>query len=165
MDNLAAPCQHSGLANWRSPIDQQQYDPQAMRKEYDSFGSAMKETPALNGSFFLSEGYSLAGVKAVPSEMTAYANRDGKFLASPVMRSSPPDTEAAQAAAKLRNELRSIFYEASGQTKLHAYVNYAFGNESKQNWYGYEQWRQDKLLAMKKKHDHQRKFSLYAPTA
>ncbi|KAK6076645.1 hypothetical protein SCUP234_07040 [Seiridium cupressi] len=147
MDNEAAPCQHSGLANWRFPIDQQQYDPQAMRKEYDS------------------KGYSLAGVRAVPSEMTAYANRDGKFLASPVMRWSPPDTEAAQAAAKLRNELRSIFHEASGQTKLHAYVNYAFGNESKQNWYGYEQWRQDKLLAMKNKHDPQRKFSLYAPTA
>ncbi|KAM0817783.1 putative FAD-binding PCMH-type domain-containing protein [Seiridium cardinale] len=76
-------------------------DPQAMRKAYDPFCSAMKETPALNGSgsFFLIEGYSLAGVKAVPSATTVYGNRDGKSVVSPVRRWTPSDAEVAQAAA------------------------------------------------------------------
>ncbi|KAK9780291.1 hypothetical protein SCAR479_02928 [Seiridium cardinale] len=101
MDNSAAPCQHIGLANWRFPTDLQQCDPQAMRKAYDPFCSAMKETPALNGSgsFFLIEGYSLAGVKAVPSATTVYGNRDGKSVVSPVRRWTPSDAEVAQAAA------------------------------------------------------------------
>lgn len=44
-------------------------------------------------------------------------------------------------------------------------MNYAFGDESTQNWYGYEQWRQDRLSALKRKYDPNSKFSFYAPIA
>lgn len=58
-----------------------------------------------------------------------------------------------------------ILFQGSGETQLHAYVNYAFGEEEPRNWYGYEQWRLDKLKALKDKYDPRRKFSFYAPVA
>ncbi|KAI1872174.1 uncharacterized protein JN550_003893 [Neoarthrinium moseri] len=165
LDNSAAPCQHTGFANTRFPVDMQTYDPQAMRKAYDLFAKASLETPAFNGSFFLIEGYSLQGVKAIPSDTTAVPFRDGNLLIAPVIRWDPSDSTLAQKATDLGNELRNIVFEASGQSELLTYVNYAFGDETKQNWYGFEQWRQDKLLAVKDKYDPLRKFSFYAPIA
>ncbi|KAI1373506.1 putative FAD-dependent oxygenase [Hypoxylon crocopeplum] len=164
-DNEAAPCQHTGLANTRFPIDIESYDVQAMRKMYDLFTSATQETPALNGSFFLFEGYSLKGVKVVPPESTAFAFRGDNILVAPVISWVPSGPELAQKATDLGNDLRRILYDATGRTELHAYVNYAFGDETPKNWYGYEQWRQDSLLALKNKYDPMRKFSFYAPIA
>ena len=68
-------------------------------------------------------------------------------------------------AAKLGNDLRQILYEGSGRSELHTYVNYAYGDESLQNMYGYEEWRQERLLSLKNKYDPDRKFSFYSPIA
>ncbi|ETS85960.1 hypothetical protein PFICI_03985 [Pestalotiopsis fici W106-1] len=165
MDNTAGPCQHTGISNMRFPIDIKTYDPQAMRKVYDAYAAASIETPELNGGFMLIEGYSLAGVKAVSSETTAFAHRDDNLLFAPVMHWNSTSAELDQKAIDLGNQLRDIVYQATNQTELHAYVNYAAGDEGKQSWYGYEQWRQDKLLAVKDKYDPQRRFSFYAPIA
>ncbi|KAI1451499.1 FAD binding domain protein [Annulohypoxylon moriforme] len=51
--------QKVGLINNRFPIDVEIYDVQAQRQVYDLFSSATHETPALNNSLFLFEGYSL----------------------------------------------------------------------------------------------------------
>ncbi|KAI1500378.1 hypothetical protein F5X99DRAFT_410079 [Biscogniauxia marginata] len=152
LDNEAASCQHTGLANTRFPIDIESYDVPAMRKFYDLFASATQETPALNASFLLVKGYSLAGVKAVPSAATAFAFafRSDNLLVAPK-------------ATDLGNELRRILYEASGRSELHTYIDYAFGDETPKNWYGHEEWCQDRLLALKNKYDPERKFSFYAP--
>ncbi|KAI0156018.1 putative FAD-dependent oxygenase [Pestalotiopsis sp. NC0098] len=165
MDNTAGPCQHTGISNMRFPVDIRKYDPQAMRTVYDTYAAASIETPELNGGFMLIEGYSVAGVKAVPSESTAFAFRDDNLLFAPVIHWNSTSAELDQKAINLGNQLRDIVHNATGQTELHAYVNYAAGGEGKQSWYGYEQWRQDKLLAVKDKYDPQRRFSFYAPIA
>ncbi|KAI0179621.1 FAD binding domain protein [Hypoxylon sp. FL1284] len=159
------PCQKSDFASTRFPVDVQSYDVQAMRKVYDRFASATKETPALNGSFLMAEGYSLRGVKAVPSDSTAFAFRDANFLIAPVIRWPPSGPEVAQKGVDLGKELRQIVHEATGEPELHTYVNYAFGDETPQNCYGYEQWRQDRLRDLKQKYDPQNKFRFYAPIA
>ncbi|KAI0376618.1 FAD binding domain protein [Hypomontagnella monticulosa] len=164
-DNNSPPCQKLGMVNARFPIDLDAYSPAAQRKVYDLFASATQETPALNGSFFLFEGYSLQGVQAVPSESTAYPFRSDKLLIAPVMSYVPAGPELDQKAMKLGNDLRRILHEATGREELHTYVNYAIGSETKQNWYGYESWRQERLLELKNKYDPQRKFSFYAPIA
>jgi hypothetical protein len=59
-------------------------------------------------------------------------------------------------------EMRRILVEAS-HAKLHAYVNYAFGDETLQEMYGHEPWRVSKLKDLKKKYDPSGKFNFYAP--
>ncbi|KAI1485795.1 FAD binding domain protein [Biscogniauxia mediterranea] len=165
LNNEAAPCQHTGLANTRFPLDIQVYDVPAMRQVYDEFAAATQATPALNGSFFLIEGYSLQGVQAVASESTAFPSRGDPLLVAPVISWAPAGPELARQAADLGTRLRRILHEASGRAEMHTYVNYAFGDEAPENWYGYEPWRQERLRQLKDKYDPERKFSFYAPIA
>ncbi|KAI1444622.1 FAD binding domain protein [Annulohypoxylon stygium] len=163
--NNSPACQKAGLVNYRFPIDIESYHIPAQRQVYDLFASATKETPALNGSFFLFEGYGTQGVKAMPSESTAYPFRSDNLLISPVINYAGVDAELDKKAVELGENLRRILHEATGREEMHTYVNYAYGEETKQNMYGYEQWRQDRLLELKNKYDPQRKFSFYAPIA
>ncbi|XXG99456.1 hypothetical protein Hte_005795 [Hypoxylon texense] len=164
-DDASAPCQHVGLANLRYPIDIESYDIQAMRQVYDLFTTATQETPALNGSFFLVEGYPVQGVQAISSESTAFPYRGDNLLVAPVLSYKPAGPDLDRKADDLGNQLRQIIHKATNRKELHSYVNYAAGDETKQSWYGSEQWRQDKLLALKEKYDPDRRFSFYAPIA
>ncbi|KAI0198019.1 FAD binding domain protein [Astrocystis sublimbata] len=163
--NDALPCQKSGLVNIRFPIDLQNYNVDAQRKVYDLYASNTKTTPALNGSLFLFEGYSLDAVKAIPSDQSAFPNRGANLLVSPLLTYAPGDAELDKTAAELGKNVRQILYEGSGQKDLYTYVNYAFGDETVENWYGHEPWRQDRLKALKQKYDPLGRFSLYAPIA
>lgn len=163
--NESPPCQKAGLVNMRFPLDLLSYNVQAQRDAYDLFEAVTQKTPELNGSSFLFEGYSLQGVQAVASDSTAYPFRSDNLLVSPVITYSPAGADLDKRAVKLGQGLRQILHKASGREVMHTYVNYASGDESPQNWYGAEKWRQDKLLALKKKYDPLGKFNFYAPIA
>ena len=156
-------CQKTGFAALRFPLELQVYNVPAQRQVYDTYNAAMKETPALNNSIALFEGYSMQGVKAVPAPSTAFPFRDSNLLVAPVIffqQSSPELTKKAEA---LGTQLRDILFKASGQPTIRAYVNYAFGTEGPVQWYGSESWRQEKLKTLKKKYDPEGKFNYYAP--
>ncbi|GAW10739.1 hypothetical protein ANO14919_000740 [Xylariales sp. No.14919] len=163
LSNDAIPCQKPGLVYTRFPIDLQTYDIAAQRKVYDMFASATQQTPALNGSLFLFEGYSLQGVKAIPSDQSAFPFREDNLLLAPTISYMPGPPELHAAAVDLGESLRQVLHEASGREELHAYVNYALGSETEKNWYGYDEWRQARLKALKEKYDPLGKFSFYAP--
>jgi hypothetical protein len=156
-------CQKLGFAALRFPVELQVYSVPAQRQVYDIFSATIKETPALNNSVALFEGYPLQGVRAIPAPSTAYPFRESNLLVSPVMLYQEAGPELSKKAEALGTQLREILYKASGQANLRSYVNYAFGNEGHEQWYGAEQWRQDKLKALKKKYDPKGKFSFYAP--
>lgn len=164
-DNASPPCQKAGLANTRFPIDHEIYDIPSQREAFDLFSSVTRDIPALNGSLFLYEGYSLQGVRAIPDDSTAYPFRGDALLQAPLILYAQDGPELESKAAQFGQDLRNIVYKGTGRKELHTYVNYAFGSESKMNMYGYEQWRQDRLLELKNKYDPQRKFSFYAPIA
>lgn len=46
---------------------------------------------------------------------------------------------------------------------MHTYVNYAHGDETLQELYGYEAWRVSRLESLKSKYDPKGHFSFYAP--
>ncbi|XDG06196.1 hypothetical protein ABKA04_005811 [Annulohypoxylon sp. FPYF3050] len=163
--NEDSPCQKVGLVNTRFPLDVETYDIQAQRQVYDLFSKATHENPALNGSLFLFEGYSLQGVKAVPAESTAVSYRGDNLLFSPLIIYPPEGEDLEKQAAQLGEDLRQILHKATGRENMHTYVNYAFGTETKEQMYGFEDWRQKKLLDLKNKYDPNRKFSFYAPIA
>ncbi|KAI1409703.1 FAD binding domain protein [Hypoxylon sp. FL1857] len=163
--NESPPCQKAGLVNVRFPIDVESYNITAQRKAYDLFASATQQNTVFNNSLFLFEGYPTQGVKSVSRETTAFPFRSDSLLLSPLITYAPAGPDLDKAAAKLGNDLRQILHEGTGRSELHIYVNYAFGDEKRENWYGYEQWRQERLLALKNKYDPLRKFSFYAPIA
>ncbi|KAI8632202.1 putative FAD-dependent oxygenase [Xylariaceae sp. FL1651] len=164
-DSEAATCQHLGVANTRFPVYLQSYNSQSIRKVYDLFTSVTQDNPALNGSRILFEGYSLKGMKAVPSKLAAYPFRGDNLLVAPLVSWTPSGRELSQKAADFGNSLRQILHDGTGRSELHAYVNYAFGDETPKNWYGYEHPRQQRLLSLKNKYDPDRRFSFYAPIA
>ncbi|KAJ4419213.1 hypothetical protein N0V82_005120 [Gnomoniopsis sp. IMI 355080] len=166
-DFNASVCQNKvgGTASLRFPIDLVIYNGTALQNAYDLFATAVQDTPALNGSVILIEGYATRGLQSIPQDSTAVSFRQYNLLLSPLMRYVPDGEALAAKAISVGQSLRNVLREGTGRKDFHAYVNYAFGTETKEEMYGHEKWRQDKLLALKNKYDPYRRFSFYAPIA
>ncbi|KAI1250958.1 hypothetical protein MGN70_008019 [Eutypa lata] len=159
----SGPCQKAGLANPRFPIYIEKYNVEAQKLAYDAFAAGVQGNSSFSASIFMFEAYPVQGVQAIDSDSTAFAFRSDSILAAPLITYTPAGEELDKQASELGNTLRGIVHEGSGREELHAYVNYAYGNESPQNWYGYEPWRQDRLAALKKQYDPEGRFSFFAP--
>ncbi|KAI1393348.1 FAD binding domain protein [Hypoxylon trugodes] len=157
------PSQKTGLANPRFPAYIKEYNVAAQKLAYDAFAAEVSGNSPFAKSIFMFESYPVQGVQAIESDSTAFAFRDDNILTAPLIAYMPSSDELDRQAAELGNKLREIIRRGSGSEELHAYVNYAFGDESPQNWYGYEQWRQDRLMALKKKYDPDCRFNFFAP--
>ncbi|KAI1355390.1 hypothetical protein F5Y01DRAFT_327100 [Xylaria sp. FL0043] len=163
-ENRDAPsCQKIGQVNIRFPIDLEFYNVTAVERAYDLFSTTTQKYPVLNNSIFLFEGYSLQGVREISSASTAYPFRQDNYLVSPLITYASEGSEIHDTAINFGENLRAILHAGSDREELHTYVNYAFGNEKPQNWYGYEQWRQGRLSALKKRYDPLSRFNFYGP--
>lgn len=163
--NNQPPCQKGALANPRFPIYLQSYNVDAQTKAYNVFANAVRGTSAFNNSIFMFEGYSMEGVQAIPSGSSAFAFRSENILAAPLINYLPAGSTLDSQVANLGNQLRDILRDGTGMDDFRAYVNYAYGDESLQELYGCESWRQNRLKALKTKYDPTGKFSFYAPIA
>lgn len=74
-----------------------------------------------------------------------------------------PNSTLDPIAIQAGKNLRKIIFEGEESLKFHAYVNYAHGDETLQEMYGYEDWRQEKLRQLKSLYDPKGRFSFYAP--
>jgi hypothetical protein len=118
--------------------------------------------PDLRISFVLLEAYSTSGVEAISADKTAYPDRFNQILVSPFMYYPRGNASLDNIAADFGGRMRSALRDGSGQP-LHAYVNYAHGDESLAALYGYEDWRLSRLKGLKAKYDPCGKFGYYAP--
>lgn len=159
------PCQVAGLSNPRFPLYLDAYDVAAQREAYDVFAKGTHDNAEFANSLFMFEAYSLQGVRAVADGSTAFAFRGDSLLTAPLITYEPRGGDLDGKAAALGEELRSILHRASGRKEMHAYVNYAYGDETKREWYGGAAWRQDKLRRLKDKYDPEGHFNFYAPLA
>ncbi len=159
------PCQFAGMANPRFPVYLPGYNATAMQEVYDLFKAGTAGSSPFAGSLFMFEGYSTQGVKAVSDASTAYAFRVDNLLVAPLIQYTPGTAALDAQAQQFGNQLRQALHRGSGRTQMHTYVNYAYGDETPLAWYGADQWRQDRLKALKKKYDPKGKFSFYAPAA
>jgi hypothetical protein len=160
------PCQDFGFNNPRFPIYIKSYNIPAMRKAYDLYASAVggSASPYTN-SIFMFEDYATKGVRAFDTKTSAFGFRQDLVLGAPLIIYAPEDAARDAAVKELGNKLRDIIREGTGSSELHSYVNYAYGNEGPQSWYGYEPWRQDRLKSLKKKYDPKGRFSFYGQIA
>ncbi|RKK88811.1 hypothetical protein BFJ71_g12755 [Fusarium oxysporum] len=152
-----------GFTGLRYPIGLKTYDLLAVRKVFNEIADMSKRVPEFAGSFFLLEGYSTHGVKAIDAKKSAFPHRDDEILVTPYILYKPNatlDGLAQEHGEKLRRHL----LEASGDPEhLRAYVNYAHGFESLEEMYGHEPWRIEKLKTLKKKWDSENRMRFYAP--
>ncbi|PVH70236.1 FAD-binding domain-containing protein [Cadophora sp. DSE1049] len=151
-----------GLYRHLFPVGLKRYNPAAQRKIYNLFNNLTATYPSIAfTSTFVMEGYSTQAVTSVPDESTAFPFREDNILQSPVWGYTDPSLSAEIIAVS--KEMRRILVDASGSNKLHAYVNYAFGDETLPEMYGHEPWRVKKLKQLKKKYDPNGRFNFYAP--
>jgi hypothetical protein len=68
-----------------------------------------------------------------------------------------------QKAIAFGDNFRLALHKADESAEMHTYVNYAHGDETLQETYGYEAWRLDRLKTLKKKYDPEGHFDFYAP--
>lgn len=157
------PCQKLGFSNTRFPLYLESYNASAQVKAYELYAAIANPKSAYNNSLFLFEGYSTQGVRSTDESSTAFAFREANILVAPVLIYPPSTTETDYDAALQGNELRQILHEGSGYTDMRVYVNYAYGDETQEHWYGAETWRQRRLQNLKSKYDPEGRFSFYAP--
>jgi hypothetical protein len=165
------PCQDFGFSNPRFPIYTSAYNTTAQRKAYDLFASAISssggeaQSPYAN-SIFMFENYPTAGVRVRDNSASAFGFRDEyHLLSAPLIIYNSTGPAQDEEVKQLGTRLREILWEGTGSEELHTYVNYAYGDEGPQSWYGYEGWRQEKLRMLKNKYDPKGRFSFYAPIA
>ncbi|KAF4457591.1 6-hydroxy-D-nicotine oxidase [Fusarium albosuccineum] len=154
-----------GYTGLRYPIGLKTYDLPAVRRVFDEITETSRRTPELAGSFFLLEGYSTYGVKAVDEKASAFPHRDDEILVTSYIMYKP-NASIDALAQEYGEKLRTHLLEASEEPKrLRAYVNYAHGVESLESMYGWEEWRLEKLRKLKQKWDPKNRMRFYNPIA
>lgn len=157
------PCQKDGSSNPRFPLYLETYNVTAQKKAFELFAENIRGDSVFNNSLVTFDGYSMPAVQSVDAESTAFAFRDLNVLVGPLISYKSDGVEMDAQAAELGNQIRQILHEGTGRDQVAAYVNYAFGNEGPEQWYGSESWRQSRLQSLKSKYDPEGLFSFYAP--
>ncbi|MCJ1377218.1 hypothetical protein MMC17_000310 [Xylographa soralifera] len=155
-------CQH-GYNRIQYPVGLLTYNISTSRQVFELFKNQTLETPAFNLSTVAFEGYSLEAVKAVASDSTAFPHREDNILASILAVYAPDPALDAQAVAWGKQTRDMLHAGDEPGRMLNVYVNYAFGDETQEQIYGYEPWRLDKLRALKKEYDPHGRFNYYNP--
>ena len=147
----------ASLPNWDIP---------GLRLAFDIFANATAD-PRFATSATLLENYGNNFVRTVDPKSTALAPEERTYLvlASGVMWYEGDDARTHEDARVYAERIREALNRGvdASKKKRHTYVNYAFGDESLGQLYGYEQWRQEKLKALKKAYDPNNAFGFYVP--
>lgn len=115
----------------------------------------------LRETVVLLEGYSTNRVGQIPSNSTAYPDRDGQLLLSPFMTYNK-NASLDAASWYYEGKIRETLIKGTGKV-YKAYVNYARGDETTEQLYGPEAWRLEKLRRLKKEYDPHGRFNFFAP--
>lgn len=157
-------CRH-GISGIRFPVSAVNYSIPALEEVMTTFSAL---DPALRGSGVIFEAYSLQGVQRVPAASTAFPDRENGLLMAlfAVWNSTGLSVEREREIEGLAladgRKIRDALVRGGGG-RLHAYVNYAHGDEGLEAMYGYEGWRVEKLKGLKKELDPLGRFGWYAP--
>jgi FAD/FMN-containing dehydrogenase len=117
--------------------------------------------PEFRSSAVLLESYATNRAVQIPTDSTAYPDRNRQLLYSPFMTYEPNAT-LDTLAWDYAGQIRDTMIEGTGKM-YEAYVNYARGDETTEELYGYEERRLEKLRRLKKEYDPHGRFNFFAP--
>jgi hypothetical protein len=148
------------------PVSLPHWNSTAVRKTFSVF-SELTTDQRFASSIFLLENYGMKGVHAIEERSTSIPieERRNSILTSPVLVWTGDDEEAKQKAYKFGGQMKNALNEGQFTSggKPHSYVNYASGEESLEEVYGYEPWRLNKLMRLKRAWDPHAQFGFYMP--
>lgn len=148
----------NGFSRTLIPISAKRYALPALRNVLDIFSSLEIE---YRKSVMFLEGWAVNKVREIDSDDSAYPDRGGKLLLSPLLTYAANKSLDA-GAKRIGDEIKSALFEGKKDKNI-AYVNYARGDESLEELYGWEPWRLQKLRRLKREHDPHNRFRFYAP--
>ena len=137
-------------------------DVPTIRKLFDSYASFIQAEPLAVNSLVLFEVFGQAAVDAQPDDYTAYANR-GFANALALLEMIYTDDAVAEAADTWAREWRDHLASPSisGYPRRYVYQNYAHGDEPLETFYGYDEWRKERLTSLKESFDPRNNFNGY----
>jgi FAD/FMN-containing dehydrogenase len=156
-DRDGAACA-KGLTRAVLPVSADTYNLPTLRKVLDILTAMPLE---FRSSVVFLEAYATNKVGEIPSDSTAYPDRDGQLLLAPLLNYAK-NASLDATAWEINSKIRDALVEGTGK-KLEAYVNYARGDESVEEVYGYEPWRLEKLRRLKHEYDPYGRFNFFAP--
>lgn len=134
----------------------------AEQQIFDSFTRRIAEQPSLAElTYIIHESYPGQTTNSADSAYPFRADDHvTQFQGNLPSNSSSQDQDQMQQWAK---EVEDLWIVGQPGRPLDAYVNYASGFETVQDWYGHEAWRVAKLQSLKKIYDPSNQFRFYNP--
>ncbi|KAL8688133.1 MAG: hypothetical protein Q9218_005877 [Villophora microphyllina] len=162
---LTSPICVEGDSSSRSsfPVGVLTFNVTAICQIYNLFSELVTRYPDFNQSVVQFESESMTAVRQLKDEDTAYAHRaDNALFALLTQYKASPANDAV--APQYGQRFRAIALAGDGPGRqLNAYVNYAYGDETVEQIYGYDQAKLQKLRALKQQYDPLGKFNFFHP--
>ncbi|RYP12518.1 hypothetical protein DL765_007280 [Monosporascus sp. GIB2] len=130
----------------------------------DDFSSLVQANPALSASAFLIETFAVQGIDALPDDYSAFPHRGHLDHFFEIIVSYEDDSVAEVGddwAMRWRDHFRNP--NISGYDTVAVYQNYGHGDEAPSILYGSDEWRHERLTALKNSYDPQGVFNAYHP--
>lgn len=162
-NNLDAQACTANQSITGSGVSLPQWQPTALRAAYNIFSNYSLD-PRFSTAVILLENYGMEGVYAVNPNSTALSldERVNPIMTTPIIWYDGNSTETHADALELVSQVKDALYIGDDSPR-HAYVNYAIGSESVKEMYGWEDWRIEKLEALKSQWDPYNAFAYYNP--
>ncbi|KAI0399652.1 hypothetical protein F4802DRAFT_588522 [Xylaria palmicola] len=125
-----------------------------LREALDSLDALVQAHPALNESTIFIETFAQQGIEARPDDFSAFPHRRA-FRNAIVFSVTYADASVADTADAWARGMRDMLAQpdVSGYDRLRIYQNYGHGDEPLSALYGYEEWRHERLTALKNRYD------------
>ncbi|KAL9007587.1 MAG: hypothetical protein Q9180_009622, partial [Flavoplaca navasiana] len=129
------------------PIGINKFNTTANRQAYELYAEMIGKYPEMKGSVVQFEAYPMEGVRRVREGETA-------ALQTSHAPSSPRSSLLSDLAPLYGHQFRALIHagDEPGRNPT-TYVNYAYGDEKMEEVYGYEEWRIQRLRALKREWD------------
>lgn len=158
--SIAAGCNKDRLRSGHT-LNQARFHIPTMREGFDAWANFTKAHPNLApSSGQLWEVFGTQGVKAHPSESTAYANREHVEILQ-LVSLDYDDPTISDVVNNYARDWVDRYRQTSGYDKWYVYQNYAFDDEPLEAIYGYEPWRLQRLRKLKRRYDPENVFKGY----
>ncbi|KAI4178691.1 MAG: hypothetical protein LQ346_007366 [Caloplaca aetnensis] len=144
------------------PVGLLRFNTTAIHRVFDIYTELVLQHPDFSHSVVQFEAYPVQKVQSVDFASTAYAHRGDNLLVSLLALYTPSPTNDATAPL-YGTRIREAFHAGQPGRQLNAYVNYAYGDETAEQMYGWEAWRLEKLRMLKGEWDPRGRFGFYHP--
>lgn len=139
------------------------YNLQDVRNVWNGYKQLITQYPMAYQSMYIWETYPMQGMRNRDSTATAYANRDVNHIVVGFLIYEDANLDSTMNAYGI-NAFRTTLNAHDGfNGNSKVYLNYGHGLERKAEFYGWEPWRQNRLIALKKAYDPEGRFNAYHP--